>query len=510
MNAVLVFSCPKRLPGFSAPQSEIYAMLQKPRSLQKMLGNWRDGEEALYLRLAAAFRVALKNGTIVPGSLLPPERTLANTLQVSRTTVIRSFGILRDEGWLESRQGSGHMVRHPQHKIPSPYVNHEAVKAIVRNPMMRPVEPPSPGTVDFSVSRQASIGPLLGEIAKQSIAALQELPSTSGYQPFGLMELRTTLSNYIERVSGLRTAPDQILITSGSQQAIWLIGQLYAPYKERVVVDNPTYPGAIGALRMLGANLVSLQVEPGGFVLDGLDNLLKTAKPRLLVVTPTCHSPTGLTMEYEQRKALVDLVDECQVATIEDQTMLDLYIGNDRPISLAEISSTAPLLTIGSLSKLFWPGLRIGWIRAPQPIIEHLSRLKAMMDMGSSPIVQTMAAGLLEHADEIRELRHEEIGRSLDCLCEHMTRFLPDWTWLRPTGGLSFWARLPSGSATEFAQMCLLYGVTVVAGSAVTSDGSCDDHVRLQFVQDVETIALGVRRLAQAWNAYTSHRINTQ
>ncbi|MCB4767038.1 PLP-dependent aminotransferase family protein [Ancylobacter sp. Lp-2] len=481
-------------------------MLQKPRSLQKMLGNWQEGEGPLYARLAAALRAALTNGDIAPGIVLPPERTLADTLKVSRTTVIRSFGILREEGWLESRQGSGHMIRHPQHNIPSPYVNQDVVKAMARNPMMRPLAPPPPGTVDFSVSRQASIGPLLCDIAAEQMAALHALPASSGYQPLGLMALRSTVSDYIQRVSGLRTQPDEILITSGSQQAIWLIGQLYAPYSERVVLENPTYPGAISAFRMIGANLATLPVEPTGFVLDGLETLLKTVRPRLVMVTPTCHAPTGIVMPFEQRRALVELIDQYQVATIEDQTMLDLHVGETRPTSLAEISSTAPLLTIGSLSKLFWPGLRIGWIRAPQPIIEHLSRLKAVVDMGISPVVQLMATGLMEHADEVRRLRHEEIRRSLDLLCEQMTRLLPDWTWVRPAGGLSFWARLPSGTATEFAQVALLHGVTIVAGSALTSDGGCDDHVRLQFVQDSESITLGVRRLAQAWESYAAHR----
>ena len=100
-----------------------------------MLGNWRQADGALYTRLVTAFRLALAHGDIAPGILLPPERTLAQTLRVSRTTVVRAFGILREEGWLDSRQGSGHVVRHPNHDIPEPYVNSEVVKAMARNPL---------------------------------------------------------------------------------------------------------------------------------------------------------------------------------------------------------------------------------------------------------------------------------------------------------------------------------------------------------------------------------------
>ncbi|MFC3227931.1 PLP-dependent aminotransferase family protein [Marinibaculum pumilum] len=481
-------------------------MLQKPRPLQKLLGNWQQGDGPLYARLASALRAAMAQGDIAPGIMLPAERTLADTLRVSRTTVVGAFRMLRDEGWLDSRQGSGHVVRHPQHGVPSPYVNQDVVRAMARNPMLRRAAPESNGTVDFSASRQAGIGALLARVAATQMPVLETLPDGSGYQPSGLPALREAVAGYVQQVAGLPTGPEQILVTSGAQQAIWLIGQLYAPHGEHVVLENPTYPGAISALRMAGANLEPLPVAPDGFVLDGLEAQLKTMRPRLVMVSPSCHAPTGTVMPIAQREALVALIDAHQVATIEDQTMLELLVDGTRPTALAAISATAPLLTIGSLSKLFWPGLRLGWIRAPQPIIEHLSRLKAVVDMGSSPIVQMLAVGLMAHADEVRALRHAEIRRSLDVLCAQMTALLPDWSWQRPAGGLSFWARLPAGTATEFAQLALLHGVTVVAGSALTSDGSGDDHVRLQFVQDDETIVLGVRRLAQAWQAYASHR----
>lgn len=483
-------------------------MLQKPRSLHRMLGNWRQADGALYARLVTALRIALAHGDIAPGVLLPPERTLAQTLRVSRTTVVRAFRILREEGWLDSRQGSGHVVRHPKHDIPEPYINSEVVRAMARNPLLRPLAPQLSGSVDFSVSRQASIGPLLREVIAAQAAALHDLPASIGYHPLGLPVLREAVARYVQNTSGQPTQPDQILVTSGAQQAIWLIGQLYAPHGERVVVENPTYAGAIDAFRMIGAHLERLPVEPGGFVLEGLGTLLKTVRPRLVMISPTCHAPTGIVMPHEQRKALVQLIDEHQVAAIDDQTMLDLLVDCERPMSLAEISPSAPFLTIGSLSKLLWPGLRTGWIRAQPPIIEHLSRLKAVVDMGGSPVVQLIAAGLLEHAAEVRKRRHREITRSLDVLCDSMERLLPDWSWHRPAGGLSFWARLPTGSATEFAQVALLHGVTVVAGPALTSDGSCDEYVRLQFVQDSRSIGLGVRRLAQAWQSYAVQRPN--
>jgi DNA-binding transcriptional MocR family regulator len=373
---------------------------------------------------------------------------------------------------------------------------------MARNPLMRPPPPRQSGTVDFTVSHQAGIGPLLSELVTNGGAEFEELATQSGYQPLGLPVLRSAIADYVDSMSGLPTRPEEILVTSGSQQAIWLIGQLYAPYGEHVVIENPTYPGAIDAFRMIGARLEPLRVSPDGFELDDLDAQLGTVRPRLVLVSPTCHAPTGTVMSTEQRRTLVQLIDEHQVTTVEDQTMLDLHVGAERPVPLAGLSPTAPILTIGSLSKILWPGLRIGWIRAPEPIIEHLGRLKAVVDMGSSLVTQSVAARLLDDIDGVREVRHGEVTRSLDLLCECVGRLLPDWSWRRPEGGLSFWAGLPRGTATEFAQVALLHGVNVVAGSVLTTDGSCDDHVRLQFVQDPVSITLGVRRLAQAWQSY--------
>ena len=473
------------------------------RSIPRLIADWRQSDGALYARLATALRSAFIRGDIALGVVLPPERTLAGTLDVSRTTVVCAYRLLREEGWLESRQGSGHVVRHPKHGTPDPYVKSELIRGMARNPLMRPVSAIRTGSVDFSMSRQASIGPLLREVTAAQAAALDDLPAESGYQPLGLPVLRESVAHYVERMSGLPTHPDQILITSGAQQAIWLVGQLYAPHGERVVLENPTYAGAIDVFRMMGARLEPLPVGPEAFATDKLAALLKAGHPRLILLSPTCHAPTGIVMPREQREALVELIDRHQVTTIDDQTMLDLLVGSERPPSLAGMLPTAPVLSIGSLSKLLWPGLRIGWIRAPPQIIEHLSRLKAVVDMGGSPIVQLIAAGLLEHMDAIRELRHREIAVSLDLLCETVGRLIPDWTWRRPAGGLSFWAGLPAGNATEFAQVALLHGVNVVAGSVLTSDGSCDDYIRLQFVQESEAITSGVCRLAQAWDAYT-------
>jgi DNA-binding transcriptional MocR family regulator len=208
------------------------------------LGSWLSGDGALYTKLAIALRNALLRGDIPPGTALPPERTLAQTLSVSRTTVVGAYRLLREEGWLDSRQGSGHVIRHPGHDAPVPYVKSDIAEAIARNPLMRPASSPVSGMVDFSASRQASIGPLLHQVTQSCGSDLDALAGGPGYMPLGLPALRSAVARYSEELTGVPTRAEQILITAGSQQAIWLVGQLYAPYGERVVIENPTYAGS--------------------------------------------------------------------------------------------------------------------------------------------------------------------------------------------------------------------------------------------------------------------------
>jgi DNA-binding transcriptional MocR family regulator len=209
-------------------------------------------------------------------------------------------------------------------------------------------------------------------------------------------------------------------------------------------------------------------------------------------------------MPEEQRTALIDLVDEHQITTIEDQTMLPLLVDPVAPPPLAALSDSAPVLSVGSLSKIMWPGLRTGWVRAPMPVIEQLTRIKAATDLGGSLVGQHIAARLLGRAEEMRRLRCAQVAESLDVMCECLTRMLPDWTWSRPAGGLSIWIRLPTHGAVELTQLALLHGVKIVPGPSLSFDGSNDDYIRLQFVQPPELVDLGIRRLAQAWRSYAS------
>ena len=164
------------------------------------------------------------------------------------------------------------------------------------------------------------------------------------------------------------------------------------------------------------------------------------------------------------------------------------------------------MLTVGSLSKLYWGGLRIGWLRGPERLIHRLARRKAMEDLGSSVLSQVVAVRLLENADAFTKLRREQVEERLDAMTRGLSRRLPDWTWKKPAGGLTLWARLPRGNAAEFAQVAARQGVAVLPGSVCSPSNGFTDHLRLAFVPEPAEIREGIERLARAWSKHAAAR----
>jgi DNA-binding transcriptional MocR family regulator len=160
------------------------------------------------------------------------------------------------------------------------------------------------------------------------------------------------------------------------------------------------------------------------------------------------------------------------------------------------------VISIGSLSKLFWGGLRIGWIRAPEPLLLRLAGLKVAFDLGSSALSQLVAARLLERAQEVQLVRRGQLLERRDTLAAELARRLPEWSFTLPDGGLSIWVRLPYGAASELKQVALRHGVSLLAGPTVSADGGNAACLRLVYVHEPSVIAEAVLRLARAWEAY--------
>jgi DNA-binding transcriptional MocR family regulator len=474
--------------------------MAKDHSLLETLANWSSGPGPLYARLRTAIDAAITRGELLPGAPLPPERTLARALKLSRTTVVQAYQDLRQMGRIDSRQGSGTWVRRSAQELrPSPQ-EHEVTSAFRRNVVFRSMLEHAHDTIGL-VSAYLAPLPAVQEaarlVARQSLVALAAEP---GYSPMGMPALRKAVADSLSRAD-LPTVAEQVLITSGAQQAISLVAGLLVPRGETVAVEDPTYIGAIDVFSAAGARLVPLPSDSDGVDVDRLRPMLET-RPRLLYLVPSFHNPTGALMPERSRRTIARLAAEFQIPVVEDNALAGLGLGPALPPPIAAFAKNAPILTIGSPSKLFWSGLRVGWIRGPEALIARLGRWKALADLGSPIFTQEMAVHLLAEESAAEMLRRRESSARLDLLVALLKQHLPDWSWRPPDGGLLLWAHMPSGDANVLAPIAQRYGVAIVAGSANSPDHRFADRVRLPIVADAAIMTEAMARLGRAWQEY--------
>jgi DNA-binding transcriptional MocR family regulator len=471
--------------------------------LVSALGDWNSAAGPLHRKLLAGLRGAIESGALAAGSRLPSERAFARDLVVSRSTVVAAYDGLRAAGLAESRHGSGTYV----------------VRVARRHPRLD-ADPVTPGTPIFrrllagtedgdrlislacaTVPGPVAIGEAMTSYPGEDLAALL---GDTGYLPRGLPALRQALGRLVT-ASGLETEADDILVTTGAHQAITLCASLFVHPGDVVVVENPTYPGCADAFAAAGARFVSLPVDGDGLVLDDLERLLRRMPVAAIYVMPTFQNPTGAMMAPHRRRALADLAGRTGVPVIEDNALAHAGLGGPLPpppVAAYPGADRAPVISVGSLSKVLWGGLRVGWLRAPQPWLDRFARRKVAADLGSGLLDQAVAARLLERLPELDAENTRLLLERLDGAEALLAHHLPDWSWTRPTGGPSLWVRLPNGDAERFAQVALRHGVEIVPGSGFGMGGSFNDHLRLPFTCEPSVMAEAVRRLAEAWRTY--------
>ena len=475
----------------------------QPVDVVNQLGAWSVGKGPLQQKLARALTQAIRAGGIQAGIRLPSERVLAQALSLSRTTVVGAYDTLRVGGWLESRSGSGTWV-----SAGSPVVTaaRDAAHAgaLAASPLFGLLSNRDGGDLlDFALGSPLPLAGLPADFFRLPDDEYSACTGDRLYYPLGLPPLRQSLAAYYTAM-GVPTRPEHILVTNGAQQGIALSAALYLQRGDTALVEDPTYFGALDVFRALGARLSGLPVEATGVSPAVLRDRISATAARLVYTTPTYQNPTGAVMPRTARKEIARIVAELGVPFIDDGTLAELVLDGAPPPPIAACDPEAPIITIGSLSKLLWPGLRIGWVRAPEAIIGRLARVKSATDLASPLLTQAIAVRLLGSLQTARELRRQELRPRRELLAALLAEHLPTWIFRRPTGSLFLWTRLPSGDAREFAQTCLRHGIVVLPGPIMSASDRYANYLRLPFLAEPETLRLGVRRLAAAWQDYQS------
>ncbi|MBX9600082.1 MAG: PLP-dependent aminotransferase family protein [Bryobacteraceae bacterium] len=467
------------------------------------LGGWSLGGGPLHRKLADGLAGCVRKGAIHPGARLPSERSLAQALSISRTTVVAAYNTLRESGWLESRTGSGTWVCEGSREVAAARDSAHAA-ALAGSPVLNlMVHRGHEGIVDFSLGSPMPLRELPPELFMLPPEEHAALIQDRLHYPFGLPGARQAVASYYSK-AGLPTGAEQILVTNGALHAISLCTALYLQRGDSVLVEDPGFFGALDTLRVAGARISPLPVEPDGVPRGLLRNRIIATAARMVYLTPTFQNPTGAVMPAAARLEVARLASELGIPVIDDGVLAEIVLDGPPPKLIAAYAPKAPVLTVSSLSKLAWPGLRVGWVRAPEPMIERLARLRSAQDLGSPLLTQAIVVRLLAEIDRIRLHRRQQLKPRRDLMAELLRESLGEWEFRIPAGGLFFWVKLPAGDSREFAQVALRHGVLVLPGTAMSAAENHAGFIRLPFLADEETLCTGVRRLAAAWREYRS------
>ena len=448
-----------------------------------LVGQLTGDERPLYLELAEGLRLLIGEGRIPASTRLPSERELTTVLGVSRTTVTRAYAELRDREYAESRRGSGTVTRLP--------LRAQSVTDRVFAPWSQ-----DPDVVDLNCAAPSAPAGVAAAY-ESAVAELAPYLSSHGYYPAGLTRLREVLAEtYAER--GLPTTPEQIMVTSGALAGAAVVAQALTAPGDRVVVEDPVYPNATQALGHRSARLVPAPVDPEGWDLAATAAIVRQAAPRLAYLIPDYQNPTGLVMSDAQRCEYAAALKRARVIPVVDEAHEALALdGHAMPAPFATHSPGA--ITIGSASKQFWGGLRLGWLRVPEPMMPALLQARMSLDLGAPLLEQLALVHLVENRHTVWAANRERLARQRDVLLDSLTAQLPDWSFHRPSGGLAVWCRLPLPRASALVAEAERLGVIAAAGRVFAVEGGLEHFVRLPWTRPPDELELAVPRLAQAW-----------
>lgn len=455
----------------------------------------------LFRQLETVLASAIASGELRAGTRLPSERDLAERLGVSRTTAMNAYRELESRGLVRGRVGRGTYVSangSQERDAPFAWQGKVALGAQrTLDPTMRGlVRDPDDNTISFAAGSAAldlfpveAFRELFNRVLERQTEAAIGLGPTEG-QP----RLRVAIANRI----GVR--PEQVLILSGAQQGLDLIARCLLDPGDTVIMERPGYLGAIQNFRAAGANIVGWDIARADP--DELEDLLQRYRPKLIYTNPTFQNPTGRIMPLEVRKALLSLAARYRLPVLEDEPYRELYFRAPPPPTLLELDEHGLVIHLATFSKSLAAGLRLGWLAAPEAVIDQLALVRQRGDLFGPGAMQLVVAEMLVRGiydAHVRALRTAHAQRYA-AMVTALERCLPPGalSWSPVEGGLYLWARARQGIDTHLlAQRGYSAGVSIVSGDVFYPDNAGWHEFRLCFARNPPAaIATGIERLA--------------
>ncbi len=335
------------------------------------------------------------------------------------------------------------------------------------------------------------------KVLEQNGAKALQYSLTMGYPP-----LRKFLADRLSK-DGTKLTEENILITCGSQQGLDLVGKVFIDPGSFIVVEDPTYLGALQAFNAYGPHYTTVDMDQNGIVIDQVGEAIRKSKPRFIYVVPNFQNPSGITMSFERRKLLVELAQEYYIPIIDDNPYGELrYRGEDVP-SIKGLGGDL-VIQLGTFSKIILPGIRLGWIAASKEVMGVFERMKQGTDLHTNTLAQYVIYEYVKEGNLDRHIEKikEAYARRMKVMLEALEEFFPEEiTWTEPEGGLFLWVELPEGaSASELLDKAISEKVAYVPGKFFFAREDKDNTLRLNFcTMSEQEIVEGIKRLARVF-----------
>lgn len=458
--------------------------------LSRLLGPWTDAAPRLADALAATIGDLVDRGFIPAGALLPPQRDLATSLGVSRSTVATALGLLVAQGRASSRQGSGTRIRSTR----AGRIHTDAGRLFSFTNA-------SPGIIDLSTGALPA-SRVAREVLAAGVGDLDPYLDTDGYFPAGIPLLRQAIAEHLTS-SGIPTTPGEILVTNGAQHATHLAVRGLLSPGDLALCEDPTYRGALEVLAQAQVRVEGIRLDPGGLDADLVARALRR-NPQVLHCQTSIHNPTGLTWSRSRCREVADLVNDAALPVIEDCCSWDLTLTPRPRPTLVGLVDPDLHVSCWTMSKLFWGGIRIGWLRASENRIRTFTELRKTGDLATSVMDQLLAVQLLHRSAEARQERREGLGNQLTATREILQEHLPSWHWPEITGGSGLWVDAGVDSLA-LAERAARLGIKLAPGPAFSPHEGHRTRLRLPIGQEPERLATAVGLLREVVGEARGH-----
>jgi len=424
----------------------------------------------------------IEKNELKEGEKLPSIRSLSKKLNVNNITIVNAYKMLEKEGYVFSIKGSGTYVK-PENYDDNYIENNKDIKLMAEGVLSISKE-----SINFaSVSPTPELFPI--EEFKQSLMEVLDrdkgnafvYPEINGYEPF-----RKSISSFLNKSYNMDVDKDQIVIISGGQQGIDIIAKILVSPGDYIFVENPTYSAAIASFKSRGAKIIGIPILEDGIDVNMLDEYAKKYKPKFLYMMTNFQSPTTYSYSEEKKKELLYLSEKHNFYIIEDDFLTDLHYHDNKKFPLKSIDSSDKVIYIKSFSKIFMPGLRIGFMTVPKDLFTSIIKAKHISDISSSGFLQRafdmyLRKGYWEkHIETIKNVYTNKYNIMISEL-EKLKKY--NISFYEPKGGLSIWIKLPKEiESTYLYNECIKDNVAIVPGKIFFVDDSIySNYIRLSF-----------------------------